>query len=285
MEMVQSKIIVLAAAALLASSCGSRYTWEHFKIDGHRTGVTVPTADNVAEALGTVDAERYVSPNGNVYLPGSATYAAASDMIEAQTVMSRVKEVIGRSERELVAHAPESELSNWLVDHLMEDVGRLTGRKVDVGISNFGGIRVSLPEGDVFLDDLLSMFPFKNYLCYVSLKGSDLQALFDHMAETRPQVLGGVKFVVTDRQIDTLLVGGAPIDPDADYGVATIDFLLDGGDGLNVAKNARELIITDVRIIDSMLPYARSFAEAGQPITYFTDGRVVVNRTDKEERQ
>ena len=285
MEMVQAKIIALAAAAVVAASCGPRYSWEHFVMDGHRTGVTVPTADNVAGALGTVDGDRYVAPNGTEYPKGSATYAVAADMIGAQAVMARVKEVIGRSERELVAHAPESELSNWLVDHIMEDVAKLTGRRVDVGISNFGGIRVSLPEGDVFLDDLLSMFPFKNYLCYVALKGSDLQEIFDRMAAARPQVLGGVKFVVTDHTIDTLLVGGRPIDPEATYGVATIDFLLDGGDNLNIARNAKELIITDVKIIDSMLPYARSYAEAGQPITYFTDGRVVVNKTDKEGQQ
>lgn len=283
--MVQTKVIALAAAVLLAPACGSRYTWEHFKMDGHRTGVTVPAADNVAGALGRVDGDLYVAPNGTGFPRGSATYAVASDMIAAQTVMARVKEVIGRSERELVAHAPESELSNWLVDHLMEDVAALTQRRVDVGVANFGGIRVSLPEGDVFLDDLLSMFPFRNYLCYVGLKGSELQDLFDQMAATRPQVLGGVKFVVTDHRIDTLLVGGRPIDPEATYGVATIDFLLDGGDGLSIARNAQELIITDVRIIDSMLPYARSFAAAGKPISYYTDGRVVVNRTEKEDRQ
>ena len=283
MEMVQTKVIALASVVLLACSCQYRMSWQKYRMDGHRTGVTAPTAVNVTAALGTVDDSVYVSPGGRTFPKGSATYAAAADLIAVQPQMAALKEVIGTTSRPMEAQAPESELSNWLVDHLMQDVAEITGRQVDVGISNFGGIRVDLPKGDVLMDDLVSMFPFKNYLTYVALKGSDLQAVFDFMAQTRPQVLGGVKFVLTDHHIDTLLVGGKPIDPERVYGVATIDFLLDGGDGLTIAKNARELIITDRLIIDSMLPYARNFAAAGKPIEYFTDGRVVVHRTKEEQ--
>ena len=279
--MVKARLILLVAGVLLAASCQYQYSWQHYKIDGHRTGVGVPTADNVVEALGTVDDSLYHAPNGTTYPKGSATYAAAAEMIAVQPQMARLKEVIGVSAREMSANAPESELSNWLIDHLMEETARKTKRKVDVGISNFGGIRVDLPEGDVLMDDLVSMFPFRNYLCYVALKGSDLQNLFEQFAETRVQVLGGVKFVVKDHEIDTLLVGGKPIDPEKTYGVATIDFLLDGGDGLSVARNAKELIITDELIIDAMLPYARSYAAAGKKIDYSKDGRVVIKRALK----
>ncbi|MCR4860515.1 MAG: 5'-nucleotidase C-terminal domain-containing protein [Bacteroidales bacterium] len=284
--MVQTRLIaLLAATALIACSCqADRYSWQKYRMDGHRTGVGVPTADNVPQALGTADDSLYTAPNGKTFPKGGATYAVARDMIAVQPQMARLKEVIGTSAREMSAHRPESELSNWLVDRLMVEVASLTRKKVDVGISNFGGIRVDLPKGDVLLDDLVSMFPFKNYLSYVALKGSDLQAIFDAMAEKGVQVLGGVKFVVTDHKIDTLLVGGKPIDPAKTYGVATIDFLLDGGDGMTVAKNAKELIITDRLIIDAMLPYARSFAAAGKPIDYFTDGRVVVNRSGEEKQ-
>jgi len=282
--MVQTRLIAILAAALTVCSCQYRMSWQRYRMDGHRTGVTAPTADNVPQALGTLADSVYHAPNGRTFPQGSATYAAAAGMLAVQPQMARLKEVIGHTTHEMAAHAPESELSNWLVDHLMSEVARLTGRPVDVGISNFGGIRVDLPKGDVLMDDLVSMFPFRNYLSYVALKGSDLQAIFDFMAERRPQVLGGVKFVLTDHHIDTLLVGGQPIDPERTYGVATIDFLLDGGDGLTIAKNAKELIITDKLIIDVMLPYARSFAAEGKPIGYFTDGRVVVHRTKEETR-
>ena len=85
-------------------------------------------------------------------------------------------------------------------------------------------------------------------------------------------------------EVQEMIADGMGVPLEKVYGVATIDFLLDGGDGLTIAKNAKELIITDQLIIDVMLPYARSFAEAGKPIEYFTDGRVVVHRTKEEKR-
>lgn len=282
MEMVQTKVIALAAFVLLACSCEYRYSWEKYRMDGHRTGVTVPGAENVAAALGTVDGDTYTAPNGTVWQKGSATYGVAADLIAVQPKMQEIKKVVGFATRDMVAAAPESELSNWWVDQFMADVARLTKRKVDVGVLNFGGIRTSLSQGEILLDDFVSMFPFKNSLCYVALKGSDLQAVFETIAASRPFVIGGAKMVVTKHHIDTLLVGGKPIDPKKTYGVATVDFLLDGGDGLSVAKNAKELKITDTRVIDAVLPYVYSLQAAGKPIEYFTDGRLVYDEWEED---
>lgn len=262
---------------LLVCSCArSGFTWTKYDMDGHRTGVTAPNADNVAEALGTVSDSCYVSPDGTVFPAGSATWAAASELIAVQPRMAPLKEVIGYSAEELRREGPNCKLSNWIVDHMIDDVARITGKKVDVGIINSGGIRVDLPQGPVVKDDLVSMLPFKNYLCYVGLKGKDLTALFEYMADGNLQCFGGAKLVLDGDKIDTLLVGGKPVDPEKTYGVATIDFLLDGGDRINIGKNAQELIITDVKVIDSMLPYAMSFAERGDTIRYFVDDRLVI---------
>lgn len=282
MEMVQSKVIALAACVLLACSCEYTYTWEKYSMDGHRTGVTAPNAENVDKALGVVDGDSYTAPNGSVWQKGSATFGVASDLIAVQPQMQAIKKVVGYATRDMVAAAPESELSNWWVDRTMVDVARMTKRKVDVGILNFGGIRVSLPQGELLLDDFVSMFPFNNRLTYVGLKGSDLQAVFETIAASRPFVLGGVKMVVRQHQIDTLLVGGKPIDPNKVYGVATVDFLLDGGDGLTVGKNAKELKITDTRVIDAVLPYVYSLQAAGKPVEYFTDGRLKFDEWEED---
>ena len=251
-------------------------------MDGCRTGVTAPNAENVSQALGTVSDSSYLAPNGTVWEQGSATYAVANDLIAVQPLMKDLKTVVGYASEDMEAHAPESELSNWWVDYLMASTARLTGRKVDVGILNFGGIRTSLARGEILLEDFVSMFPFKNNLVYVSLKGSDLQEVFNTIAASRPFVLGGVKMVVKDHRIDTLLVGGKPLDPNKLYGVATVDFLLDGGDGLTVGKNARELRITDSRVIDAVLTDVRALQAAGQPLTYFTDGRLVYESKGEE---
>ena len=285
MEMVQTKLIILSSliAAVLSSCAGRSFSWTCHDIDASRTGVTAPNADNVTQALGSLTDSCYTSPSGRVFPPSSCTYAAARDLIAAQPSMKHLKQVIGYSSEEMLRGGVNTKLSNWIVDHLREDVQRLTSRRCDVGIINKGGIRVDLPQGDVILDDMVSMLPFRNYLCYVALKGSDVIALFEGMAQRSIQPVSGVKVVVNDHKLDTLLIGGKPVDPDKVYGVGTIDFLLDGGDKLNVGKNAKELIITDCLVIDSMLPYARSFAQQGKPIEYFVDDRVIIKGGEEDE--
>ena len=284
MEMVQTKVIISAALiAGLLSSCASRsFSWTCHDIDASRTGVTAPNADNVTQALGSLTDSCYTSPSGRVFPPSSCTYAAARDLIAAQPSMKRLKQVIGHSSEEMRRGGVNTKLSNWIVDHLREDVQRLTSRRCDVGIINKGGIRVDLPQGDVIMDDMVSMLPFRNYLCYVALKGKDLKALFDTLAAGGMQPVSGVKVVVADNKVESLLVGGEPVDDDKVYGVATIDFLLDGGDRINVAKNALEVIITDKMVIDSMLPYAMSYAQRGENIEYFTDDRIVFRKEDEQ---
>ena len=270
------KSLYILAALLMLAGCKTGMVWEKTVIDGHRTGVTAPTADNIPEALGTVDsAGVYTAPNGVVFSDG-ATPEVAALLIEAQPEMAVVKEVIAFSTRAMEAHRPESELSNFVVDFIRSETENITKKKCDVGVSNFGGIRVDMPEGDVLLDDIRSMFPFNNKLCYVELPGSELLRLMDDVAKYGPQCLSGVKLVISDGKVESLEVGGSPVDPKKKYGVATIDFLLDGGDNISVARGATKLIMTDVVIGGASEKYIRSLTAEGKAIEYQTDGRVVM---------
>ena len=282
--MAKARLIALAALVLLGTSCQYEYeySWQKYVMDGHRTGVKAPAADNVPETLGVIEGSTYTAPNGRTFQEGSATYGVARDMIKVQPLLEDLKTVVGTATRSMAGYAPESELSNWWVDTMMKSVARLTKRKVDVGFLNFGGIRTSLPEGDLLLDDFVSMFPFNNYLTYVELKGSDLQEIFNFIASSRPFVIGGAKLVVTNHQIDTLLVGGKPIDPKKTYGVASVDFLIDGGDGMTVGKNAKQMIVTDRKVIDEVLSAIYELQAAGKPLEYFTDGRCSYDQWEEE---
>ena len=266
-------LLILCAFGLKAQSVEMK--WERAHMDGSRTGVTAPNADNVEQALGMVKDGIYYAPNGKVFKSG-ATPEVARLLIEAQPEMAAVKEYIGYSPREVIRNTrPQNELSNLIVDRIMTKTEELTGKKVDVGLANFGGIRVDLPQGDVILDDILSMLPFENYLCYVQLRGSDLRALYQQLARTGMQVVGGVELTIKNHELVDVKVGGKPLDDNALYGLATIDFLLDGGDDIYCAKNAVELIQTKVLLRDAVLPYMRELGAAGKPIEYHLDNRVV----------
>lgn len=271
---------IVAAAVLVMLSwslTGQEYSWTAGRIDGSRTGCSVPSKENVEAALGKFKGKTYVAPNGRKFARNTAAAKVARVVMDAQPAMAKVKDVIAYSPESMSVTYPEGPLSNWFVDLLMAHVEKLSGNKVDVGVANFGGIRIDMPKGDIILDDMKSMFPFKNQLVYVEHKGSEIRKLLDWMAAGRFQVLGGVRVVAEDGKIVSAEIGGEPIDDEKIYGMATISFLLNGGDGLNLADNAVKVIrYDDVDVIDAVLEYVYAETAAGRQITYESDGRVVI---------
>lgn len=274
---------LLLAVAFAASA--QEYEWEAVEVDGKLTGVVSPSKDNVAETTGHFEARRYVAPNGKTYKKNSIVAKTARTVLDAQPAMARVKDVIGYSTEAMKASYPESALSDWFVDIIMAKTEKLSGKKVHMGVVNFGGIRVDMPKGDIILDDMLSMFPFKNQLVYVEHTGKQIRAILENMAADRFEVLGGVRVVADKGKLVSAEIAGEPIDDDKVYGVATISFLLDGGDGLTLKENAVSVTsFPEVDVIDAVLEYVYAETAAGRPIEYNVDGRVKVNDYKKKRK-
>ncbi len=274
------RFLLIYAIILLggtATMWGQEYKWEYVEMDGERTGVVSPSKDNVVEAVGKFEGGRYIAPNGKVFKRNSATAKTAGIVLDAQPAMARVKDIVGYSPRVMKSYFPESPLSNWAVDLLMVQTEKLAGKKVDMGVLNFGGIRVDMPEGDIILDDLLSMFPFKNQLAYVEQTGRQIRSVLEAMAAGKFQVLGGVRVVADGGKLISVEIGGEPLDDDKVYGIATISYLLGGGDGLTLDHNAVSVeVFEDVDVIDAVLEHVYAETAAGRPIEYETDGRVII---------
>ncbi len=272
------KLLIVSLLALSAQAAfAQEYDWKAVDVKGERTGCVSPSKDNVAEAVGTFKGGKYIAPNGKTYRKNSTVGKTAKIVLDAQPKMARVKDVIGYSTRAMAADYPESALSNWFIDLLMEKVEKLAGKKVDIGVTNFGGIRIDMPQGEIILDDMLSMFPFKNQLVYVEQTGKQIRAILEGMAADRFQVLGGVRVIAEKGQLISAEIGGEPIDDDKVYGLATISFLLGGGDGLALEHNAVSVtVFEDVDIIDAVLEHVYAETAAGRPIEYETDGRVKI---------
>ena len=283
------KRILLMISFLVAATVAmtaQEYKWSYADVDGSRTGCITPSKENIAEAIGTFEGSTYVAPNGTKHKKSSAAAKTAKAVLEAQGPMARVKDVVAYSTEFMDKGFPESPLSNWLIDILIAKTENLAGKPVHMGVTNFGGIRVDMPKGDIILDDMLSMFPFKNQLVYVEHTGKELRAILEEMAEHRFQVLGGVRVVADQGKLVSAEIDGEPIDDNRIYGVATISFLLEGGDGLTLKKNAVSVTsFPDVDIIDAVLEYVYAETAAGRPIQYQKDGRVVVKGNNNKKRK
>ena len=271
--------IVFAALLALAASCAPKVQWKAVPMDGHRSGVVCLTAENVETGLGTFTDTSYVMPSGAVYALESPAAEAASALMEVQPKMAYLKQVIGHSARMMMNDRdnPDLPLGNLFADVLRAYGSKYFGVPMDFAICNFGGIRCPMPEGAVTLEDISSMFPFKNYMCYCKMSGHNLQLLFNQLAGTKAfQPISGATVRVKAHELQSVLVGGEPIDPDRIYNVTAIDFLLDGGDGVRLGALSDEVKLSAVLLKDVMLDYVTTMEAEGKVIDSVPDGRVVM---------
>ena len=277
MEMVKAKLTVLCLLAAVSCSQGPRMEWKRVPMDGSRTGVVPVTAENVDTALGTFE-DDYIAPNGRHFTEG-ATPEVAALLMDVQPKMGHLKEVVGHSARLLVniRTEPDLPLGNIVADALREKGSSYFKVPMDFAISNYGGIRNPLPEGAILMDDVEAMFPFKNYMCYAKVRGSNLRRLLEQLAKTQAfQAVSGCKVKVKAHELAEAEVGGEPIDPNRLYNVTTIDFLLSGGDGIAIGALAEDVVLTDVLVKDVMLEYFQKMEAAGKVVDGQKDGRVIM---------
>ena len=141
--------------------------------------------------------------------------------------------IMGRVAHNMHPDRPESDLTNLLSDILMWSA-KDYNEKPDLAVYNKGGVRADLTKGDVTYGDILDIAPFENKICFVTLTGEQLMKLFAQIAKRGGEgVSKGVELVITkDGQLVSARLNGKEIDPKAEYRITTINYLLEGNDGM-----------------------------------------------------
>ena len=142
--------------------------------------------------------------------------------------------IMGQVAHNMHPDRPESDLTNLLSDILVW-AAKDYGEQPILGVYNKGGIRADLTKGDVTYGDILDVAPFENKICFVTLTGAQLMKLFSQIAKRGGEgVSKGVELVITkDGQLVSARLHGKEIDPKAEYRVTTINYLLEGNDGMD----------------------------------------------------
>ena len=130
----------------------------------------------------------------------------------------------------------ETNLGNLVADLVRTTTG------AQVAIINGGSLRTGLPAGAITARQVYSVLPFDNYLVAVRMSGRQLLETLEHgvsaveHGEGRFPQVSGIRFSYRpDRPAGNRLleatVNGVPVDPAAQYTVATLDYIAAGGDG------------------------------------------------------
>jgi len=193
-------------------------------------------------------------------------------------VDSQMQQVVGISEQEMRSGRPESLLSNFTVDAMLEIAQRKSENNVDFALTNFGGLRASIPAGEVRRYDIYSTYPFDNYLVIIDLKGSSVKKLFNILAASIEPLSSNVFLSVKSGKLNYALINGVQIDDRKTYRVATLDFLMTGGDNLYPLKEAVKVEQTGMLLRDVILEKIESLTANNQKISSKITNRIKIEQ-------
>ena len=187
--------------------------------------------------------------------------------------------VVAHTDAELESYAPESPLSNFLTDILLNEASKYikdtTFDNLDLSMLNFGGIRTSMPKGDVTIGDLYRITPFDNYLTFIVLKGSELKKALERFTDQFNAPYSGATLVYTNNKPSQILVQGNPIDDDRMYKLVTLNFISDGGDHLLENIQFEKIEYTTVTFREFLIAELKAMTARSETVTGKKDGRAM----------
>jgi 2',3'-cyclic-nucleotide 2'-phosphodiesterase (5'-nucleotidase family) len=217
-------------------------------------------------------------------IPDEPKTAAVADGYEAR-LSKEIETVVGTSTSPLDASnqrlTRETALGNLIADALREDLN------ADVGLSNAGGARGNrvYPAGPLTRWTLLSIHPFGNIACKLSVSGRVLREALVHGVSMLPigngrfPQLSGVTMKVDptaagENRVTDIRVNGQPLDLSRTYTVALPDFVMSGGDGY--AMFAGQRVLVDARSGDLVVTALEKYIAARGTISPAIEGRVTI---------
>ena len=171
-------------------------------------------------------------------------------------------------------------MGNLVADAMLD---RVKDQGIDIAISNAGGLRASIDEGEVTMGEVLTVLPFQNTLSTFQISGATLiEALENGVSQLEdgagrfPQV-AGMSYTFDPKaepgsRISDVMVAGAPIDPEKTYGAVSNNYVRNGGDGYAMFKDAENAYDFGPDLADVTAEY---LAKSGSYKPY-TDGRITM---------
>ena len=192
---------------------------------------------------------------------------------------NEMSQVIGHAPILMEKGRPQGLLGNFTTDALRIMGEQVYGHAMDLGITNNGGLRNTLPDGDVTVGTMFSIFPFENELTILEMKGSDVLELINGLAGRKLDAMSGINVVLEldgDRvYASSIKIGGQPVDPERIYYVATIDYLAEGNSGMGAMTKAIKTTKTGYLLRDMMIDYIKQLTAQGKEVTADIDDRII----------
>lgn len=169
----------------------------------------------------------------------------------SDSVNKLMNAVIGSNETLLERKRQGNLLGYFITDAYLEMAKQKVNAKVDAAFMNSGGIRLpELPVGSITQGKIYELMPFDNLMVLLKMKGSLLKQYLDTLAANDGIIEAGITMDIQNRAVQNVMVGGKPLDLNAEYTIAHSDYVVINSSLLkNIDRTTNGYLLRDA-IID-----------------------------------
>lgn len=258
--------------------------------DGHleeRLVEEVPEPENLpSETVKRGKTERYVDPEMKAFL--DAIVDSYADIMERKIGFLSYDLIVRDEDGYDISRVQENGLCDLVADAFRE-IGQ-----AQVAYVNAGSVRNNLEEGDVTYNSILSILPYSGDVVTARVTGQMILdalefgvAILPEISARFPQVSGLTFHVNRDipssvkedernqfvsvegrRRVSDVKIGDELIDPEKEYTLTGTSFLLGGGDGYTMFKDAEILTTTMLPDNEVVIKYIEENLDGVIPDSY-----------------
>ncbi len=182
---------------------------------------------------------------------------AAASLIEGfrEVAESGLDRVITEASEEIMRGGAEHPMGRLVADAMLASSG------ADVALMNRGGIRAAIPRGPVTPRIVYEAIPFEENIYLISLSGADLRRVLETGMQGRRRDMEPAGFTAVRNQampdgskIESLVIGGIPVDSSRIYTLATTGYLAQGNVGYDILREF-EAVPTGITLFDAVVDY------------------------------
>lgn len=163
---------------------------------------------------------------------------------------SIMNEVLCYSPYFLEKAKPESRLSNWMADVCFNTLKQ--NYELDFCLLNHGGIRATLPQGDITTKNIFQLMPFENELVIVEIPDTSFSKTLDYLEQSQGHPISGIQLNFKEEENQHNLQVNNTVR------IATSDYLAHGGDQMYFFGDSIRMVKTNLKIRDVLLEECKS---------------------------
>ena len=168
-------------------------------------------------------------------------------------IEAEMNEVLCFSEMEMKKGKPESLLGNFVTDLC------LNYAEAEICIMNNGGLRSTLPKGNITRGDIYTLMPFDNELVILELNKSEFEGMLEYIVSRGGEPFSGMIVIMShdNKLIDYLEPASVDFSNGGKIRVLTSDYLANGGDKMWFFKD-KEQNKVGIKLRDAIINYCKS---------------------------